>query len=155
MKTTMSDTTHKAQVTASQVKDQAKELFDETRALVAEQAPIQRDRLVETVKGITDEIASSDLAATVVDKTRDLASHRPGQKKQGLFRKLGSSVRHHPFRWLLGTAAVGAGTSAVVRQRRHGPVTTTNAPAYGESTPGYRTQDAPVTAPEGSLTPGR
>lgn len=147
------DTTERAQVTASQVKEEAKELFEDARALVAEQAPVQRERIVEAVKGIGDEIVHSELASSatdvahqVADKSRDLA-HRRGREQPGLLRRLGASLRNHPVRYLLGTAAVGAAAGGVIRQRRQAAIvtSTSGAPAYGEDTPGYRTQPGPVT----------
>lgn len=129
------ETAVKAQELAAQVKDQTKTMVDDARS----------SDLAST---------ATDVAHQVADKARDLASGlatevavRTGRKKPGRLSRLGASIRNHPVHFLLGTAAVGAVVANVMRKRSHaaGPAATSNAPEYGESTPGARTQPGPVT----------
>ena len=127
----------KAQEVAVQVRDQAKTLVDDARS---------------------SDFASTatEVAHQVVEKARDLANDvasevavRTGRSKPGLLKRLGTSVRNHPVRYTFGLAALGGAAWSMSQQRRQptGPTQPSSVPGYGQSTPGQRTQDGPVSEP--------
>lgn len=146
----------RAQEVATQVKDQALTLVGEARS----------SDLAGQATDVAHQVASqaTDVALQVADRARDLAhglasevAERTGRKKPGMLRRFGTSFRHHPIRWTLGLGAVGGATYTLMQKKKQGSAmsATSGAPAYGQSTPGQRTQDGPVTdmQTEAELTP--
>jgi hypothetical protein len=150
----------RAQEVATQVKDQALTMVGEARS----------SDLAGQATDVAHQVASqaTEVALQVADRARDLAhglanevAERTGRKQPGKIRRLGTSLRHHPIRWTLGLGAIGGATYALMQKKKQqgsamsAMSATSGAPAYGQSAPGQRTQDGPVTdmQAEAELTP--
>lgn len=145
-----------AKQVASEASNQAKELAGQLKSQVNEQAGSQRDRLVDTLRSLTDELQqigsgqggqsgmATDLARTLSERTQSAAGFLDGRQPSDLLNEVTKFARQRPGVFLLGAAAAGlvagrltrgvsaarsddtAGTSAVY------PVTAE--PMYGDAT---------------------
>jgi hypothetical protein len=118
MKDVASTTKEQSERVVGDVRQQARRLADETRSQMAEQATSQRDRAVDGLRSLSDELRAmaerSDEAGVVSDVARQgadaarraseyLAKREPGQ----LLDEVRGLARRRPGAFLLGAAALG------------------------------------------------
>ncbi|HZB50847.1 MAG TPA: hypothetical protein VE547_17300, partial [Mycobacteriales bacterium] len=111
-------TKEQAQQVVGEAKQQARDLVGEARTQVRYQAGTQRDRAVQGLRGLSDELdqmalqgGQSGLAAEVArqlsGRTRDLAGHLERHEPSDLVEQLRSYARRRPVVFLAGAALAG------------------------------------------------
>lgn len=111
-------TKEQAQNVVGEAKQQARDLVGEARTQVRDQAGTQRDRAVQGLRSLGDELdqmsqhdGQSGIAAEVArqlsTRTRDLASHLERNEPSDLLDQLRSYARRRPVVFLAGAAVAG------------------------------------------------
>jgi hypothetical protein len=146
-----------AQKVVAETKQQAQDLLQEARGLLSEQASTQRDRLVDVLGSMGDDLdrmgseAQSGLAGDLVHKAaeqvRGLSGRIDGREPTDLLEDLRRFARQRPGTFLAGSLVAGlvAGRLARGAQRAH---------QEAPSTPGVPAQrSAGTTAPAAPVAP--
>lgn len=153
-----------AQKVAAEAKQQAQLLLEDARNQLQEQSRTQRDRLVDTLTGLGDDLdrmsgqAESGLATDLVrgaaQKVRGLSGHLEGREPADLLDDVRSFARRKPGTFLLGALAAGvvAGRFARGAQKAQSSGTESNATTATSSMPSQRPAwtDEPTTALPGT-----
>ena len=108
-----------AKEVASEAASQAKNLVQELRSQVDEQATGQRDRLVETLRSLGDELdamvrgeggqsgMASDLVSQVAERAQGAAGYLESREPADVLNDLKSYARRRPGAFLVGAAVAG------------------------------------------------
>jgi hypothetical protein len=144
-----------AQNVAEEAKHQARGLFDDAMTQVSEQSHAQRDRLVDTLRSLSNELRSmadgstqsgmaTDLTRKVADRADDLGSRLDGREMQDILDDVRDFARRRPGMFLAGAAAAGivAGRLARGAKEAKDQSSTTTTPA--------RLADSPTGMPVGT-----
>ncbi len=163
---------------ASEAKAQARDLIGEARTQVSQQAGSQRDRLVETIRSLAEELESmassggkggmaSELAGQASTRAHDLAVFLEGREPGDLIQEARSFARQRPGAFLAGAAVLGAVAGRLTKSVRAAssdsggsgdrlpvPSNTTTATNGFAETPVYSTgYDTGYQAPAGAPDP--
>jgi vacuolar-type H+-ATPase subunit H len=118
-----------AKEVAAEATTQAKNLVQELRTQADDQAIGQRDRLVETLRSVGDELESmvqssdqsgmaSDLVNQVAQRVQGAAGYLESKKPADLFTDLKSFARQRPGAFLVGAAVAGMVAGRLTRGAR-------------------------------------
>lgn len=149
---------------ASETQDQVRMLISEARVQVNDQTAAQRDRVVDTLRSLgddLDEMASqsqksglaNDLARQAAEKARAFSSSLDGRDPADLLEDVRSFARRKPGTFLLGALAAGMVAGRLARGARENAgndTTTSDLPGYAPQGTGY----APVGDMDSSLDAG-
>ncbi len=109
------------------VKTQARGLLDETKNQVQDQSRTQRDRLVDTLRGFSDDLENmarersglaSDAALEVSQRARSFGEQLDGREPSELLDELRSFARRRPGMFLAGAAISGVIVGRLLRGTR-------------------------------------
>jgi hypothetical protein len=112
---------------ASDVKTQARGLLDETKNQVQDQSRTQRDRLVDTLRGFSDDLENmaqertglaSDAAREVSQRARSFGEQLDGREPSELLDELRAFARRRPGMFLAGAAISGIIVGRILRGTR-------------------------------------
>ncbi|QWZ07731.1 hypothetical protein KRR39_20425 [Nocardioides panacis] len=114
-----------AQRVASEAQTQVTHLLDQATTQVEEQSRTQRDRLVDTLQSVgddlekmatqTDQGIASNLAREAADRVRGLSSRIDGREPRDLLDEVRSYARRKPGTFLLGALAAGVVAGRLTR----------------------------------------
>ncbi len=116
-----------AQKVASEAKAQVRGLLDQATSQVEEQSRTQRDRLVETLRSVGDDLeemadsskgTASDLVGEVAGRVRELSSRMDGREPRELLDDVRGFARRKPGTFLLGALAAGVVAGRLTRGAR-------------------------------------
>ncbi len=106
-----------AQKVASEAKSQVQNLLSQATSQVDEQSRTQKNRLVETLRTLSDDLEkmasqseggmAANLAREVADRARGLSSTLDNREPQDLLEEVRSFARRKPGTFLLGAALAG------------------------------------------------
>lgn len=111
-------TKEQAQHVVGEAKQQARDLVGEARTQVRSQAGSQRDRAVQGLRGISDELdqmaeqggqsgLATEVARQLSSRTRDLAGHLERNEPSDLLEQVRAYARRRPVVFLAGAALAG------------------------------------------------
>jgi hypothetical protein len=135
-----------AQRVASEAKSQVQSLMSQATSQVDEQSRTQRDRLVDMLRTVGDDLekmaaqseggVASDLAREVADRTRSISSRLDGREPRELLDEVRGFARRKPGTFLLGALAAGMVAGRLARGAKaaqNGPsgYQATTGPTYG------------------------
>ena len=111
-------TKEQAKNVVGEAKQQARDLVGEARTQVRDQAGTQRDRAVQGLRSLGDELAqmgqqsgqsgiAAEVARQLSTRTRDLAGHLERHEPSDLLDQLRSYARRRPVVFLAGAAVAG------------------------------------------------
>jgi len=112
---------------AAEAKHQAANLMDQALSEVEQQTETQRDRLVETLRGFTDDVEkmlsgqgganglAGDLARQAADRARALTSSLQDRRPGEILEDVRGFARRRPTTFLLGALAAGVVAGRVAR----------------------------------------
>jgi hypothetical protein len=112
---------------ASDVRDQARGLLDETKIQVQDQSRTQRDRLVRTLRTFSDDLdgmaterggLASDAAREVAQRARAVSERLDGREPTELLEDLRSFARRRPGVFLAGAMISGVVVGRILRGSR-------------------------------------
>ena len=138
-----------AQKVAAEAKQQTRALVDDARTQLEEQSRTQRDRVVQTLSSLGDDLGqmsqqggsgiAADLVQQAADRVHALSSRLDGREPAELLGEVRDFARRKPGTFLLGALAAGvvAGRLARGAQKSH----------QSSSGGGSPTADAPLAAP--------
>ena len=147
-----------AQSVAGDVKDQVQRLLDETRQQVNEQGTVQRDRLVELLRGLShdlremaDHADGSSLAGQLVrqgaDRADDVTGSLDGREPTDLVDEVRAFARRRPGAFLAGALLAGLAVGRFARGAKDAQ-STPEPRRTDEPGPGWETSvPQPVTGP--------
>ena len=124
-----------AKQVASDVRDQARGLLTETRTQVEDQSRTQRDRLVETIRGFSDDLdgmaeqrsgLASDAAREVAARARSFGQRLDGREPTELLDDLRAFARRRPGMFLAGSVIAGVVVGRFLRGSREAAQGTSN-----------------------------
>ena len=114
-----------AQKVASEAKSQVHGLMNQATSQVEDQSRTQRDRLVNTLRSMGDELeqmagsgpggTAADLVREVADRVRDFSSRVDGREPRELLEDVRSYARRKPGTFLLGALAAGVVAGRLTR----------------------------------------
>ena len=159
--------TEEARKVASEAGQHARDLVGEAvtqvNQQVGEQSRSQRDRLVDTLKSLSDDLEQMaspgqspdsglavDMAREVAGRARDLSSRLQGREPTELLDDVRRFARQRPGMFLLGAVAAGVVTGRLLRGARDGVVgaaATEQSGAAGGFDTGYATTATGYTPP--------
>lgn len=153
-----------AQKVASEAKSQVQNLLSQATSQVDEQSRTQKNRLVETLRTLSDDLEkmasqseggmAANLAREAADRTRGLSSTLDNREPQDLLDEVRSYARRKPGTFLLGALLAGVVAGRVTRgakDAKSGSVGRTTGPSYQ----GYQAPLASdVTSPGEPLSTG-
>jgi hypothetical protein len=149
---------------AGEAKEQGRALLDDARGQLEDQSRTQRDRLVQSLSSMGDDLdrmsgqadsgLASDLVRQAAERVRSVSNHLEGREPAELLGEVRDFARRRPGTFLLGALAAGvvAGRFARGAQKaQSAPSSSTRS----SSTPSSSTAGGPV-APQGAArtTPG-
>jgi uncharacterized protein YjbJ (UPF0337 family) len=114
---------------AAETKDQLFGVMDEARTQVSEQSAVQRDRLVQTLTTLSDDLEhmaqqsdrsglATDLAHQVARRARDLGNRLDGREPEHILEDVRSFARRRPGAFLMGALAAGVVAGRLTRGAR-------------------------------------
>lgn len=144
-----------AKQVASDVKEQARGLLEETRTQVQDQSRTQRDRLVDTLRSVSDDLdqmaqersgLASDAVREVSHRARAFSQRLDGREPSELLEDLRSFARRRPGVFLAGAVISGVVAGRILRGTRDA--------AHSDTTTDVAAQDQerPPTAYEPTTT---
>jgi hypothetical protein len=156
-----------AQHVAAEAKQQAQVLLEDARGQVEEQSRMQRDRLVQTLTTLGDDLdrmssqADSGMASQLVQqaaqRVRGISSRLEGREPAELLDEVRDFARRKPGTFLFGALAAGVVAGRLTRGAQKarssssgGPSSTTTSPLGSTSMPAQR---SPGMVPETSALP--
>jgi hypothetical protein len=114
-----------AQNVAGEAKTQARNMMGEARSQVEQQSRTQRDKLVQTLRGLgtdLDQMSSqapsgmaSDLTGQLAERAQRLSSHLEGREPSQILDDMRSFARRRPGTFLLGALAAGVVAGRLAR----------------------------------------
>lgn len=119
-----------AQTIAEETKRQTANLLDQAREEVQQQTVTQRDRLVDTLRGFTDDVErmidgqgagdglAADLARQAADRARDLTRSLQDREPGEILDDVRGFARRRPGTFLLGALAAGVVVGRFARGAR-------------------------------------
>jgi hypothetical protein len=151
-----------AQKVASEAKSQVQNLLSQATSQVDEQSRTQRDRLVDMLRTLSDDLekmasqseggVASNLAREVADRTRSFSSSLDGREPRELLDEVRSYARRKPGTFLLGSLVAGVVAGRVTRGAKDAQ---SGAAFSGGTGPSYRAPlAADVTSPGQPLSTG-
>lgn len=158
---------------ASEAKDQARGLLDDAMTQVNEQSHVQRDRLVDTLRSLSQELRSmadssgqsgmaTSLTRQVADRADDLGNRIEGREVQDILEDVRGFARRRPGLFLAGAAAAGVVAGRLARGAKEAQQpSTTRAPATLADSPAATglpptpptAATRPTSSPTTSVTP--
>jgi len=147
-----------AQNVAGDVKDQVQRLLDETRQQVNEQGAVQRDRLVELLRGLShdlremaDHADGSSLAGQLVrqgaDRADGVTSSLDGREPADLVDEVRAFARRRPGAFLAGALLAGLAVGRFARGAKDAQSDSTPTRATGSGHGWEPSVPQPVTGP--------
>jgi hypothetical protein len=111
---------------AAEAKDQVTNLLDQARSQVSEQGGVQRDRLVQTLTTLGDDLdhmatqsdrsgMATDLARQAAGRVRDLGNRLDGREPSEILDDVRAFARRRPGAFLLGALAAGVVAGRITR----------------------------------------
>jgi uncharacterized protein YjbJ (UPF0337 family) len=140
---------------AGDVREQARGLLDETKSQVQDQSRTQRDRLVDTLRTLGDDLdgmaeqrsgLASDAAREVANRARSFSQQLEGREPSDLLDDLRSFARRRPGMFLAGALISGVVVGRILRGTRDAAQDGTSS---GNASGGYdsaTTQERPLTS---------
>lgn len=125
-------TKEQAQNVVGEAKQQARDLAGEARTQVRDQAGTQRDRAVQGLRSLGDELdqmsqqggqsgIATEVARQLSTRTRDLATHLERHEPSDLLDQLRSYARRRPVVFLAGAALAGVVAGRLTKSLAAGP----------------------------------
>lgn len=142
---------------AGEAKQQGRALLDDARGQLEDQSRTQRDRLVQTLSSMGDDLdrmsgqadsgLASDLVSQAAERVKSVSNHLEGREPAELLGEVRDFARRRPGTFLLGALAAGvvAGRFARGAQKAHSDQAST--PTGGQR---IAPQGAAYTAPGGT-----
>lgn len=157
---------NETQKVATEAKEQGRALLDDARTQLEEQSRTQRDRFVQTLGTLGDDLdrmsgqadsgLASDLVGQAARRVRDLRGHLDGREPAELLDEVRSFARRRPGTFLLGAVAAGVVAGRMTRgaQKAHSTQPSSGTPA-GTGMPAQRagTPLAPDVTPDPAALP--
>jgi hypothetical protein len=114
---------------AAEAKDQVTNLIDQAKSQVSEQGGVQRDRLVQTLTTLGDDLdhmaeqsdrsgMATDLARQAAGRVRDLSNRIDGREPSQILDDVRAFARRRPGAFLLGALAAGVVAGRFTRGAR-------------------------------------
>lgn len=113
---------------ASEARSQVRGLVDQATTQVEDQSRTQRDRLVDTLRSLADDLQSmagqsdgnlaGNLAHEAADRVRSVSSHLDGREPRDLLEDVRGFARRRPGAFLLGALAAGVVAGRLTRGAR-------------------------------------
>lgn len=135
-----------AQRVAAEAKSQASSLISETVSQVEDHSRTQRDRLVETLRGLGDDLdqmasqnsggMAADLAREGASRARSVSSRLDGREPRELLDDVRAFARRKPGTFLLGALAAGVVAGRLTRGAKDGSDTAGTSTATDTSASG-------------------
>jgi uncharacterized protein YjbJ (UPF0337 family) len=111
---------------AAEAKDQMKNLVDQAKSEVSEQGRVQKDRLVQTLTTLGDDLdhmaeqsdrsgMATDLTRQAAGRVRDLGNRLDGREPSQILDDVRAFARRRPGAFLLGALAAGAVAGRITR----------------------------------------
>ena len=138
---------HEAQKVTDEAKQQGKVLLDDAKVQLEEQSRTQRDRAVQTLSNLGDDLdrmsgqadsgLASDLVQQAATRVRSLSNHLDGREPAELLGEVRDFARRKPGTFLFGALAAGVVAGRLARgaqgaQDTHAPTSaTTRSPGAG------------------------
>ena len=151
-----------AQKVVGEAKSHVQGLLGEATSQLEDQSRTQRDRLVETLRSLGDDLngmageshggLATDLARQVADRAHDLSSRVDGREPRELLDDVRDFARRKPGVFLLGALAAGVVAGRLTRGAKDASNGATGSPAYAAVPQGQGT--ATGTPLAGTGTPG-
>lgn len=142
---------HEAQKVTDEAKQQGKVLLDDAKGQLEEQSRAQRDRAVQTLSNLGDDLdrmssqadsgLASDLVHQAATKVRTLSNHLDGREPAELLGEVRDFARRRPGTFLFGALAAGVVAGRLARGAQgasgaHAPTSaTTRSPGAGAIPP--------------------
>ena len=115
-----------AATVAAEAKDQVANLIDQAKSQVSEQGGVQRDRLVQTLTTLGDDLdhmaeqsdrsgMATDLARQAAGRVRDLGNRLDGREPSQILDDVRAFARRRPGAFLLGALAAGVVAGRITR----------------------------------------
>jgi hypothetical protein len=132
-----------AKKVASEATTQVRGLLQETTSQLEDQGRTQRDRIVEVLRSLGDDLErmaasadsgmASNLAHEVADRSRTLSSHLDGREPRELLDDVRSFARRKPGVFIVGSLVAGVVAGRLAR----GAKDANDSPSHGVSSPTY------------------
>ncbi|MGZ4451913.1 MAG: hypothetical protein ACXVWX_03165 [Nocardioides sp.] len=149
---------------AAEAKHQAANLMDQALSEVEQQSETQRDRLVETLRGFTDDVEkmlsgqgganglAGDLARQVADRARVLTSSLQDRRPGEILEDVRGFARRRPATFLFGALAAGVVAGRLTRGAKDSGAVGSNGTSGSSSTSTSSTppMTPPMTQPPAS-----
>jgi hypothetical protein len=154
---------------AAEAKDQVSNLLEQAKSQVSEQGGVQRDRLVQTLTTLSDDLdhmaeqsdrsgMATDLARQAAGRVRDLSNRLDGREPSQILDDVRAFARRRPGAFLMGALAAGMVAGRLTRGAKESQSTngsqgsSTAYPEYGgmEGAGGYSTGTSGMEAPVGT-----
>ena len=154
-----------AQKVASEAKSQVQNLVSQATSQVDEQSRTQKNRLVETLRTLGDDLdkmasqseggMAANLAREAADRTRSLTSSLDNREPRDLLDDVRGFARRKPGTFLLGALVAGVVAGRLTRGAKDAQSGSAGLSSTGSTGPSYRAPvAADVTSPGEPLTTG-
>jgi hypothetical protein len=152
---------------AAEAKEQVRSLIDQAKSQLSEQGGVQRDRLVQTLTTLGDDLdrmaaqsggsgMATDLARQAAGRVRDLSNRIDGREPSQILDDVRGFARRRPGAFLLGALGAGVVAGRIARGAKESSSSsgsmgssTGSLSTYGQSpvSNGYSTGSSPVASP--------
>jgi hypothetical protein len=148
-----------AQRVASEAKSQVHGLLDQATSQLEDQTRTQRDRLVQTLRSVGDDLeqmagnsqggTGADLVREAADRVRDLSSRVDGREPRELLDEVRGYARRRPGTFLFGALAAGVVVGRLTRGAKDANSGSAGGPLSGSASGSVGVSTPVGTAPDG------